>query len=139
MRLSGGTYQLRIILHIVPAVISWCPKRTNYGEKNQTGLVTLGNGQKALSPHPGIQPRSKNHTGAVRFGRDFGSEVLFGDLETLANLENSTFMASLKRFITRRERPSKIFSDNGRAFMGAAKPIKGIEKDKEQMKDCLTS
>ena len=71
LRLSGCTYQLRIILHIVPAVISWYLKRNNYGGENQTGLVTLGNGQKALSPHPGIQPRNENHTGAVRFGREF--------------------------------------------------------------------
>ena len=57
-------------------------------------------------------------------------------LEILQNLETTTFMASLKRFIARRGRPSKIFSDNGRTFVGAAKLIKEIQKD-EQMQDYL--
>ena len=47
-------------------------------------------------------------------------------------------MASLKQFIARRGRPSKIFSDNGRTFVGAAKLIKEIQKD-EQMQDYLAS
>ena len=51
LRLSGCTYPLTIIQHIVPAVISWYLKRTIYGGRNQSGLVTLGNGQKALLPH----------------------------------------------------------------------------------------
>ena len=59
-------------------------------------------------------------------------------LEILPNLETTTFMASLKRFIARRGRPSKIFSDNGRTFVGAAKLIKEIQKD-EQMQDYLAS
>ena len=46
-------YQLRIILHILPAVMDWCLKlRTNYGRGNQNGLLTLGNNETALSPHP---------------------------------------------------------------------------------------
>ena len=59
-------------------------------------------------------------------------------LEILSNLETTTFMASLKQFIARRGRPSKIFSDNGRTFVGAAKLIKEIQKD-EQMQDYLAS
>ena len=59
-------------------------------------------------------------------------------LEILPNLETTTFMASLKRFIARRGRPSKIFSDNGRTFVGAAKLLKEIQKD-EQMQDYLAS
>ncbi|XP_068708134.1 uncharacterized protein [Montipora foliosa] len=59
-------------------------------------------------------------------------------LEMLPNLETTTFMASLKRFIARRGRPSKIFSDNGRTFVGAAKLLKEIQKD-EQMQDYLAS
>ena len=34
-------------------------------------------------------------------------------LEVLPNLENATFLGSLKRLIARRGRPSTIFSDNG--------------------------
>ena len=59
-------------------------------------------------------------------------------LEILPNLETTTFMASLKRFIARRGRPSKIFADNGRTFVGAAKLLKEIQKD-EQMQDYLAS
>ena len=49
-------------------------------------------------------------------------------LEVLPNLETTTFMASLKRFIARRGRPSVIFSDNGKTFVGAAKLIKVPER-----------
>ena len=59
-------------------------------------------------------------------------------LEIFPNLDTTTFMASLKRFIARRGRPSKSFSDNGRTFVGAAKLIKEIQKD-EQMQDYLAS
>ena len=53
LRLSAGTYQLRIILHILPAVMDWCLKlRTDYGRGNQNGLLTLGNNETAVSPHP---------------------------------------------------------------------------------------
>ena len=53
LRLSAGTYQLRIILRILPAVMDWCLKlRTNYGRGNQNDLLTLGNDETALSPHP---------------------------------------------------------------------------------------
>ena len=59
-------------------------------------------------------------------------------LEVLPNLETTTFMASLKRFIARRGQPSVIFSDNGKTFVGAAKLIKEIQKD-EQVQDYLAS
>ena len=59
-------------------------------------------------------------------------------LEVLPNLETTTFIASLKRFIARRGRPLKIFSDNGKAFVGAANLLKGIQKD-EQVQDYLAS
>ena len=53
LRLSTGTYQQRIILHILPAVMDWYLKlRTNYGRGNQNGLLTLGNDETVLSPHP---------------------------------------------------------------------------------------
>ena len=52
-------------------------------------------------------------------------------LEVLLNLETTTFLASLKCFIARRGRPSKIFSDNGKTFVGVANLLKGIQKDKQ--------
>ena len=59
-------------------------------------------------------------------------------LEVLPNLETTTFLASLKRFIARRGRPFKIFSDNGKMFVGAANVLKGIQKD-EQVQGYLAS
>ena len=50
-------------------------------------------------------------------------------LEVLPNLETATFLGSLKRLIARRRRPSTIFSDNGRTFVGAAKLLREIRKD----------
>ena len=59
-------------------------------------------------------------------------------LEVLPNLETTTFLSSLKRFIARRGRPLKIFSDNGKTFVGAANLLKGIQKD-EQVQGSLAS
>ena len=59
-------------------------------------------------------------------------------LEILPNLETPTFTASLKQFIARRGRPSKILSGNGRTFVGTAKLMKEIQKD-EQMQDYVAS
>ena len=42
-------------------------------------------------------------------------------LELLSSLETSEFLRSLKRFIVRGGRPEKIYSDNGRTFVAAAK------------------
>ena len=42
-------------------------------------------------------------------------------LEVLPNLETTTLMPSLKRFIAEQGRPSKILSDNERTFVGATK------------------
>ncbi|XP_029183999.2 uncharacterized protein LOC114952116 [Acropora millepora] len=50
-------------------------------------------------------------------------------LEVLPNLETATFLGSLKRLIARRGRPSTIFSDNGRTFVGVAKLLREIRKD----------
>ena len=59
-------------------------------------------------------------------------------LKILPDLETTTFIASLKRFIASRGRPSKIFSDNGKTFVGAAKLTKEIQKD-EKIQDYLAS
>ena len=46
------------------------------------------------------------------------TRALFLDL--LPNLETMKFLGSLKRFIARRGRPERIYSDNGRTFLGAS-------------------
>ncbi|KAK3719160.1 hypothetical protein QZH41_005637 [Actinostola sp. cb2023] len=57
-------------------------------------------------------------------------------LELLPNMETTEFLGSLKRLIARRGRPKKIYSDNGRTFIGAAKWIKQVMRD-ERVQDFL--
>lgn len=105
------------------------------------------------APPPGLLPREKTE-GSCPFevvGVDFAGPIKYRKtprvegkaylvlyacsltkalyLEVLPNLETSTFFASLKRFIARRGRPLKIFSDNGRTFVGAENLLKQIQND----------
>ncbi|GFW22028.1 integrase catalytic domain-containing protein [Trichonephila clavipes] len=48
--------------------------------------------------------------------------------ELVSDLTTQTFIASLKRFIARRGRPSLIFSDNGKTFIGANAELKRLYK-----------
>ena len=52
-------------------------------------------------------------------------------LDVLPNLATTTFPGSLKRLVARRGRPARIFSDNGGAFVGAARWLKKIRADKK--------
>lgn len=50
-------------------------------------------------------------------------------LEVLPNQETSTFLRSLKHMVARRGRQAKVFSDNGKTFVGAARWLKKIQSD----------
>ncbi|XP_068690402.1 uncharacterized protein [Montipora foliosa] len=50
-------------------------------------------------------------------------------LELLPSLETTDFIQSLKRFIARRGRPSKVCSDNGKTFVAATKWVKKVRRD----------
>ena len=50
-------------------------------------------------------------------------------LELLSSLEVGEFIQSLKRLIARRGRPTKIYSDNAKTFVAAAKWLKKIHRD----------
>lgn len=50
-------------------------------------------------------------------------------LDLLPNLEMAECLSSLKKFIARRGRPERIYSDNGRTFVGAAEWMKTVMKD----------
>ena len=50
-------------------------------------------------------------------------------LEVLTTMETTEFLGSLKRFITRRGRPKKIYSDNGGTVVAAAKWLRTVMKD----------
>ena len=52
-------------------------------------------------------------------------------LELLADLTTDEFLRSLKRFIARRGRPEKIFSDNGKMFIAAEKWLRGVRKEEK--------
>lgn len=47
-------------------------------------------------------------------------------LELCSNLTTENFLASLKRFISRRGMPTKIFCDNAKTFKGAANQLKAL-------------
>ena len=57
-------------------------------------------------------------------------------LEVLPSLATSEFLRSLKRLIARRGRPKKIYSDNGKTFVGAEKWLKQVMRD-EKTQDYL--
>ena len=57
-------------------------------------------------------------------------------LELLTDQTTEGFIRSLKRFIARRGRPNKLYSDNGRSFVSAAKWLKSIMKN-EKTQDYL--
>ena len=50
-------------------------------------------------------------------------------LELLSSLEVGEFIQSLKRLIARRGRPSKIYSDNAKIFVAAAKWVEKSQRD----------
>ncbi|XP_068674528.1 uncharacterized protein [Montipora foliosa] len=50
-------------------------------------------------------------------------------LELIPTLDTLDFIWSFKRFIARRGRPRKVYSDNGRTFIGAAKWLQKVMKD----------
>ena len=59
-------------------------------------------------------------------------------LETLPSQSLGEFLKSLKRFVARRGRPNKIYSDNGSTFVAASKWLKKILKS-EALENYLSS
>ena len=53
-------------------------------------------------------------------------------LEILSNLSVEEFIRSIKRLISRRGRPEKIFSDNGKTFVAWAKWLRKIRNDEKR-------
>lgn len=49
-------------------------------------------------------------------------------LELVSSLTTEAFLATLKRFIARRGKPSDIFSDNGTNFVGAVKEMREVKR-----------
>ncbi len=57
-------------------------------------------------------------------------------LEVVPDLSTEEFMHSFKRFIARRGKPDKVYSDNAKTFLAAAKRVRKISKD-DQVNDYL--
>ena len=57
-------------------------------------------------------------------------------IELLSSLHTQEFLQSLKRFIARRGRPEKIYSDNGTTFLAAVKWLRTVQRD-EKLQDFL--
>lgn len=57
-------------------------------------------------------------------------------LELLSNLEMSECLDSLQRFIARRGRSERIYSDNEATLVGASKWVRAIVRD-EKLQDYL--
>ena len=57
-------------------------------------------------------------------------------LELLSSQTTEEFIKAFKRFIARRGRPQKVYSDNGKSFVAASKWLGGIMKD-EKIQDYL--
>jgi hypothetical protein len=57
-------------------------------------------------------------------------------LDLLPDQSTEEFLLSLKRFIARKGRPEKIFSDNGKTFVATAKWLKRVRND-EKFNDWL--
>ena len=52
-------------------------------------------------------------------------------IDLLASLSTDEFIRSLKGFIARKGRPEKIYSDNGKTFVAAAKWLKVVQKNEK--------
>ena len=57
-------------------------------------------------------------------------------LDLTKTMEMEEFLLSLKGFVARRGRPEKVYSDNGRTFVGAAAWMKKVRND-ERLNDFL--
>ena len=110
---------------------------------------------KALEqPPPGLLPRERTEGNRPfqAVGVDFAGPVKYRSLKTekkayivlfacsltravyvelLHSLHAQEFIRTLKRFIARRGRPQKIFSDNGTTFLAAARWLKTVRKDEK--------
>lgn len=62
------------------------------------------------------------------------SQALY--LELTKIMETEEFISTLKQFIARKGRPVKIYSDNGRTFVAAAKWLRNVMQD-ERLHDYL--
>ena len=104
------------------------------------------------NPPPGYLPTDRtegtspfqvfgiDYTGPIKYrdGRNKGNAYIVLNacslsralyLELTKTMETEEFIGTLKRFIARKDHPVKIYSDNGRTFVAAAKWIRNVMQD----------
>ena len=94
------------------------------------------------NPPAGNLPKDRTDgKGAFKvIGIDFAGPLKYRKrqkVELLPNMEKTEFLRSLQRFIARRGRPEKIYSDNGGTFVGAAKWLRLVTADERFNTDFL--
>ena len=142
----------------------WIPRLRRLTKKVIRGCFGCKKFQAAAfkSPPPGNLPIDRT-TGSVPFqivGVDYAGPISYkistkrGDRKAyillfacsltraihpklLNDQTTEGFIKSFKRFVARRGRPQKVYSDNGRSFVAAARWLRGIMKD-DRMHDYLS-
>ena len=131
----------------------WVPRRRRLTKR----VVSKYHGCKrfqavaAATPPPGLLPLDRTqgtHTSQV-VGVDFAGPKKYRKrgkayvavyacsfcravyLALLSSLETEKFILSLKKFIARRGRPSKVYSDNGTTFVGTVRWLKTVKKSEK--------
>ena len=139
---------------------TWPPTSRGSTQRNNAWGSGANNGQGSCPP-PGNLPTTRtqgtnpyqvigvDYAGPIRYRvskqREGKAYVLLYAcsltrgiyLDLLPNLETEECLKSLKQFIARRGRPERIYSDNGRTFVGAANWIRAVMKD-ERLQTCLS-
>lgn len=59
-------------------------------------------------------------------------------LELVSDLSTDAFIATFRRFVSRRGKPSHMFSDNGTNFVGASKELKNLQDFVNQNESIIT-
>ena len=141
----------------------WIPRLRQLAKKVITKYYGCKKFQTTAYHHPPVGPLPKDRTvGSVPFevvGVDYAGPIAYKSskkkigkayillftcsltraihLELLPDLTADNCIKSLKRFVARRGRPRKVYSDNGKTFIAAAKWISKIMKE-EQIQGYLT-
>ncbi|GFY30673.1 integrase catalytic domain-containing protein [Trichonephila clavipes] len=116
--------------------------------KNSDGLLRVGgrlsnSDLPYVNKHPAILPGNHNLTVQiiVHFHRKNlhtgASSLLSIHIEIVSDLTSDAFIATLKRFFSRRGKCAKLYSDNGKTFVGANKELKRFLKLIEDSDDNL--
>ena len=140
----------------------WIPKLRSLAKRQIKSCYGCRRFQASavVKPPPGVLPKERtegNHAfqvigvdyaGPLKYRKKSGKEgkayiVLYTCsltralyLELTETMETREFIPTLKRLIARRGRPEKIFSDNGRTFVGAAGWVRTVMAD-EKLQDFL--